>query len=87
MSAYVDQEITLQHTDFGWIAIDEEREISSAPMPTRTEALDDLDENIALAEGNLGFSTETERAIEESEGELDRGETVSHDKLKRELGL
>lgn len=85
MSTHVDREITLQHTDFGWIATDEEREISSAPMPSRTEALDDLDENIALSEGDIRLSDDTERAIEESTGELDRGETISHEELKQEL--
>jgi|GEM_PF-3239510 len=83
MSTY--ETITLRRTDLGWVATDVERELSSAPMDSREAALDDLDENIALADGDLTLSEAAEAAIEESDGELEDGETVSHDQLKREL--
>lgn len=73
--------ITLTRWRDQWIAVDEERGVKSQPMPTRREALDDLDENVALAEGDLELSDDTERALEETEGEYERGETVSMDDL------
>lgn len=79
-------EIRLERTDLGWVATDPEREVSSAPMASRAAALDDLDENVALADGDLEVSDEVSEAIEASEADLERGETVAHDDLKRELG-
>lgn len=35
-------------SDLGWVAMDEDAEISSQPMPTMEGALGDLDENLAL---------------------------------------
>lgn len=70
------ERITLERWQGYWIATDEQRGISSSPMDTRTGALDDLDENVALHEGDLELSEETRAAIEESEGEYERGETV-----------
>jgi hypothetical protein len=56
-------------------------------MATREAALNDLDENVALTAGELVLSEETKRDVEAAETELERGETVSHEALKRELGL
>lgn len=80
-------EITLKRGDHGWIARDEHRDVTSAPMPTRAEALDDLDENLALESGELVLSEDASDAIEATAGELEENETVAHDELKRELGL
>ena len=79
--------ISLVKGEHGWVATDEESGITSQPMPTREGALDDLDENVALATGELELSEETIADIEATEGELERGETAPHDDLKRELGL
>ncbi|HKJ58679.1 MAG TPA: hypothetical protein VKA37_05585 [Halobacteriales archaeon] len=79
--------INLVKGEHGWVATDEESGISSQPMPTREGALDDLDENVALATGELEMSEETIADLEATEGELERGETVSHADLKRKLGI
>lgn len=67
-----------------WIATDELRDISSSPERTRQAALEDLDENVALAEGELDLSQEAKQAIQESEGELERGETKSLTDMERD---
>jgi hypothetical protein len=77
--------ITLSEWRGQWIATDEERDISSSPMPTREAALEDLDEVVALADEDLDLSEATERDIQATEGELERDETVSHEELKREF--
>lgn len=56
-------------------------------MPTREAALEDLDENLALASGDLELSEETLEGIEVRERERREGRTVSHTELKRELEL
>lgn len=77
--------ITLSRWRGHWIATDELRGISSSPERTRQAALEDLDENVALAEGELDLSEEAKGAIRESEGELERGETKSLEELERDL--
>lgn len=77
--------ITLRRWRGYWIATDERRGISSSPEHTRQAALEDLDENVALAEGELDLSEEAKRAILESEGELERGETKSLEEFERDL--
>lgn len=47
--------------------------------------VDSVEDVRAVREDEL--SEETKRALEESEGELERGETISHEELKRELGI
>lgn len=79
--------IRLVHTELGWIATDEDAGVSSQPMSTREDALEDLDEALALASGELELSDETFEAIERGERDHERGRTVSHAGLKRELGL
>jgi hypothetical protein len=76
------QSIRLDETEHGWVATDTRRNISSAPCATRDEALDDLDENIAIADGELTLSDGTEDALDETESEYDRGETVALDDLR-----
>lgn len=41
---------------------------------------------LRAAVGPVELSEETRAILEETEGELNRGETISHDDLKRELG-
>ena len=79
--------ISLVKGEHGWVATDEGSGISSQPMPTREGALDDLDENVALATGELELSEDTPADVEATDGELEPGDTVSHDDLKRELGI
>ena len=69
--------ITLRRWKGYWIAIDEERSISSSPVETRQEALDDLDENLALFEGALELSEGTKREIDDVEGQMESGRTIS----------
>jgi len=80
MSTY--SSILLEKTDHGWVATHRERDISSGPCPTREEALDDLDEQTALEDGDLELSDETEAALEETADEYDRGETTSLDDIR-----
>lgn len=42
---------------------------------------------LRAAIGPVELSEETRAILKETEGELERGETVSHEDLKRELGL
>jgi hypothetical protein len=77
--------ITLSEWRGQWIATDEERDISSAPMPTREAALEDLDEVVALADGDLELGERARADIEATEGELEDGDTVSHDDLGAEF--
>ncbi len=83
MSTYAS--ILLEATEHGWVATHREREISSAACPTRDEALADLDEQIALEDGELELSDETERALEETADEYDRGETTSLSELRESV--
>lgn len=80
MSTY--QSIRLDETDHGWVATDTRRNVLSAPCPTRDEALDDLDENLAIADGEVSLSDAALEAVEETEGEYERGETVDLDELR-----
>lgn len=50
--------ILLQRTEHGWIATDIEEEIASGAQPTRQGALNDLDENRALASDRLELAPE-----------------------------
>lgn len=77
--------ITLSEWRGQWIATDEERDISSSPMPTREAALEDLDETVALAEGDLELSEAAQEDIDATAEEFERGETTSHDELRNEF--
>lgn len=79
MSTYAS--ILLEETEHGWVATHRERELSSAACPTREDALDDLDEQIALEDGELELSAETEQALAETADEYDDGETTSLEEL------
>jgi hypothetical protein len=83
MSTY--SSILLEETDHGWVATHREREIASAACPTREEALDDLDEQIALEDGDLELSDDAEAALEATADEYDRGETTSLDDLRESV--
>jgi len=75
-------QIRLDETEHGWVATDPLRNISSTPCESREAALADLDENLALADGDRTLSRETERALDATDGEYERGETTSLDALR-----
>lgn len=85
MSAEV--RIELVRGEHGWVATDEDTGISSQPMETREGALDDLDENLALASGELRLSDEILEDLDESRKQREAGETVPADEVYRELGI
>lgn len=80
-----DEVVSFEETEHGWVAFIEGDGHRSAPMPSRDAAFDDLRETVALSRGDLRSSESTLRAIEESEGELERGETISMADLSAEL--
>ena len=71
------ERITLHRWNDLWIATDEQREISSSPMETRAEALDDLDECVALREGSLQFSEKSDRTVDHSRRDFEEGQYTS----------
>lgn len=87
MSTY--SSILLEETELGWVATHREREISSAPCDDRETALEDLDENIALADGRLELNPELladlEATADEEYAALAAGDTISPEELKRQL--
>lgn len=68
--------ITLHRWQGYWIATDEQRDISSSPMDTRKGALDDLDEVVALDEGDIGPSESSNRTAERSRRDFKNGDFV-----------
>ena len=66
------ERITLKRWRDFWVAVDESRGLSSSPMETRHGALDDLDETVAIAEGELTLSDETTRQLDRSVSSRDK---------------
>lgn len=79
--------IILEEGEHGWVATDEETGISSQPVPTEEEALDDLKENLALERGELTLSEETQEALETSASQREAGNTIPAEEVYEELGL
>lgn len=62
MSSTIDPDITLRREDDYWVAIDTETGVG-AQGATRTEALDELDDAVALHRGEIDGTVEDEDAV------------------------
>lgn len=83
MSSHIS--IRLVATEHGWVPTHCGRRLSSAASPTRKAALEDIDEQLNIADGDLHLSRATERALEETADEYDQGETTSLSELRESV--
>ena len=86
MSIDAEARITLTLESGEWFATDEARE-TTGHGETRAEALEHLDELVALEEGELEYSDSFAADMETGHEQAAHGETQSAADVKRRLGI